>query len=166
MRKNKKNLNTSSADQAKTEAQGPIKAIPTEAEYEAYIKTAEKNLDDELKALKIAAKNLSHSSKKIARVKGVYSSKLSRRKKRKYGVKLANYNESLDTYISIISRVNWLIGTLSSCYEGLATVTPKVEKARKIRIAKDKYIAKITYKKNKIEQLIDGTAMPVSSYVK
>ena len=149
-----------------TAAPASNSGAPCEQDYVTYLKKAEEMIDLELKSYKIAAENLKVSSKKIARIKGVYSNKISRGKMKRYGVKINNYKDSLDSYVATASRLTWLLDTYASCREGLARLSASPAKARKLRQSADKYAAGILYKKGKIERITDGIVMPVATYVK
>lgn len=138
-------------------------------EYQSSIKIGKESIDVEMKAFKIAANNLSVSAKKISKVKGVFSKQLSKRTERKYGDKIAEYNQSLEEYIRISSHLNWLLNTVSSCYEAVARLNEEENKtrtAKNVRIEAQKYFAKITYEKTKLEKTADGVMMPVATYVR
>ena len=137
------------------------------ADYEESIKACKESIETELKALKIAASNLKVSSKSVSRVKGIFTEKV--RKKKKYADRISAYEESLEEYIRISSHINWLINTVSSCYEADARLNEELKKyrqARKIRINARKYVAKVNYKKSKLEKCADGIVMPVTNYVR
>ncbi len=144
----------------------PANKMPSEQDYLSYIEKAKKSLCEELLELDKTAEALKISSKKLSKVKGVFSGKLSRRKANKHAEKINAYNQNLDAYIATSSRVNWLIKTLSSCYEGAARLQSTPRAASKMRLQADKYIAKIMYIKGKTEKKTAGIVMPVSNYVK
>ena len=159
MRKKKK------AELAEQNAVGaPTPRVPTEEEDREYVTRAGSDLDRDLSALECAADNLKSSAKEIAKVKGIFSSKLSRRKEAKYGTKLEVYKSDLNEYFTLSSRVSWLMRTLASCYEGLAKSQPTARAASSVRSKCDKIIANAEYKKAKIEKKLDGVVMPVVNY--
>ena len=137
------------------------------AEYQESIETCEESIKTELKALKIAAGNLKLTAKSVSKVKGIFKEKA--RKKKKYAQKLSAYDESLEEYIRINSHINWLLNTVSSCYEAKARLKDQLKEyraARKIRVKAQKYLAKVNYNKSKLEKSVDGIVMPVTSYVR
>ena len=139
----------------------PAPKVPTEQEYREYVARAEADLDRDLSALESAADNLKSSAKEISKVKGIFSSKLSRRKVNKYGTKLEIYKSDLNEYFALNSRVSWLMRTLASCCEGLARSQTNARSASSIRSRCDKILANAEYKKAKIEKKLDGVVMPV-----
>ncbi len=145
------------------EAKGKI------AEYKESIALGKESIKTEMKAFEIAAENLKAASKKVSKVKGAFSSNLSKRTAKKHGGDIDAYNESLDAYIRISSHINWLLNTVSSCYEASARLYEGMKRysiARKLRIESKKYIADINCKKAKLEKVADGIMMPLTSYVR
>ena len=151
---------------AKTSVAEPAVKVPTEEEYRAYVERAKGDLDKELSALGVAADNLKASAKGLTRVKGVFASKLSRRKEAKYGTRLEVYKDYLNEFFTLNSRVTWLMRTLSSCYEGLARAQKTARAAAAERNRCEKILADAAYKKAKIEKKLDGVVMPVVNYAK
>ena len=129
------------------------------------MKAKAKELDEELKAYFIAAHNLKVSAKKISRIRGVYSNKLSKRKKKKHEIKICNYNDSLNSYANIASRIRWLLDTFASCADGAVAASKSKRAANKLRKRADEYSLKILKEKTRIEDITDGVVMPVSTYV-
>ena len=162
MRRNKK---AKQAEQEVVTAESTLK-VPTEQEYRAYVIRAKGDLDRSLSELKEVAEALKVSAKRITKVKGVFASKLSRRKEAKYGTKLAVYKDNLAEYLELGSRTSWLMRTLSSCYEGLAKAQKNARLAAKERRQCEKILASAAYKKAKIEKKLDGVVMPVTNYAK
>ena len=142
----------------------PEVRVPTEEEYREYVTRAKADLDRDLSALEAAAENLKNSAKEISKVKGIFSSKLSRRKEAKYGTKLEVYKSDLNEYFALNSRVSWLMRTLASCYEGLARVQKTARASSAERSRCEKILADAEYRKAKIEKKLDGVVMPVVGY--
>ena len=140
-------------------------ASPTYEKYVACMDKCRSELDEELKAYFIAAHNLKVSAKKISRIRGVYSNKLSKRKKKKHEIKICNYNDSLNSYANIASRVRWLLDTFASCADGAVAALKSKRAANKLRKRADEYSLKILKEKTRIEDITDGVVMPVSTYV-
>lgn len=138
---------------------------PTYEEYVSCMEKCKSEIDGEIDAYFIAAHNLKISAKRISRVRGVYSSKLSARKKRKHGVNIQIYKDSLSSYADIASRIMWLLDTYASCANGAVAMTKKPRAARKLRRKADEYSENILSRKKKIEDITDGIVMPVSTYV-
>ncbi len=166
-RKNKKKAAIEAAvdnmPQLKKEAEAKIE------EYKSSIAIGKASIENELKAFEIAAQNLKLSGKRVVKIKKAFSAKVPKRTLKKHGDKLDVYNESIEEYIRIVSHINWLLNTVSTCYEAVASLNEDVEKyaqARNIRIEAQKYFADVNYKKAKIEKITDGIVMPVSTYVR
>ncbi len=140
-------------------------AFPAYEEFVSCMDKCKAELDEEMKAYFIAAHNLKVSAKKISRIRGVYSNKLSSRKKKKHGIKIANYNDSLKLYANIASRINWLLDTYASCTDGAVAAMKSKRAANKLRKRADEYSFKILKEKKRIEDITDGIVMPVSTYV-
>lgn len=139
---------------------------PTYEEYISYIKKCELEINEELKAYSVAAKSLKVCAKRISRIRGVYSNKISRRKMKKHGARIKSYNDSLSAYADISSRISWLLDTHTSCSYGAASVAKGKRLAMRLRSGAESYSAKILYKKKRIEAITDGIVMPVANYVK
>ena len=92
--KRKKQEILSKKEMNKEQEKNELAVAPTYDEYISYLKRCESEINDELKAYSVAAKNLKVSAKRISRIRGVYSNKISRRKIKKHGVKIRNYKES------------------------------------------------------------------------
>ena len=163
--KRKKQEILSKKEMNKEQEKNELAVAPTYDEYISYLKRCESEINDELKAYSVAAKNLKVSAKRISRIRGVYSNKISRRKIKKHGVKIRNYKESLAAYADISSRISWLLDTHTSCSYAAASVTNKARAAMRLRSGAEAYSAKILYKKKKIESVTDGIVMPVATYV-
>lgn len=139
---------------------------PTADEYKEYIRIAKQRIELSLEEYGKLADDLKASAKKITRVKGIFSSKLGRRKSKKHGVALKAYNDCLSAYVSASSELNWLIESVNSCYEGLARVQETSRASRSVRVEAEKYSANVMYKKAKHDSKVDGVVMPISGYVK
>ncbi len=140
--------------------------VPGEQEYRSYVIRAKGDLDRSLSELEEVAEALKVSAKRITKVKGVFASKLSRRKEAKYGAKLGAYKDNLAEYFELSSRTSWLMRTLSSCYEGLARAQKSARAAAAERGRCEKILANAAYRKAKIEKKLDGVVMPVTNYAK
>lgn len=138
---------------------------PTYEEYVLCMDKCKAELDEEIKAYFIAAHNLKISAKMISRIRGVYSNKLSSRKRKKHAVKIANYNDSLKAYANVASRISWLLDTYASCSDGAIAAMKNKRTANKLRKRFDEYSLKILKEKKRIEDITDGIVMPVSTYV-
>lgn len=139
---------------------------PTEEEYKNYIRVAKERIEISLEDFGRLAEELRVSAKKVSRVKGIFASKISRRKEKKYGAQLKTYNENLTAFITASSELNRLIESVGSCYEGLARLASSPRESRKIRVEAEKYSAAVMFKKAKHDKRVDGVVMPISSYVK
>ena len=159
-RKSVTEIETPSGTVASADAESPT--------YEEYVLCMDKckaELDEEIKAYFIAANNLKISAKRISRIRGAYSNKLSARKRKKHAVKIANYNDSLKAYVNIASRISWLLDTYASCSDGAVAAMKSKRTANKLRKRFDEYSLKILKEKKRIEDITDGIVMPVSTYV-
>ena len=139
---------------------------PTNSEYVACIDKCKGEIEEEMQAYFVAAHNLKVSAKKISRIRGVYSSKLSKRKKTKHAVHIRNYNDSLNAYANIASRLAWLLDTYASCVDGACATAKNSRASTRLRKEAQEYSARILAKKKRIEDITDGIVMPVSTYVK
>lgn len=147
-------------------AQSRVYAAPSAEEYRNYIRAAKEKIEVSLDEYGRLAEELRVAAKKISRVKGIFASKLSRRKERKHGAALKTYNDSLTAFITASGEINWLIESVASCYEGLARAADSPRAARRIREDGERYSAAVACKKAKHDKRVDGVVMPISSYVR
>ena len=100
-RKKKKLKANANAEAAPVAINGTRK-IPTEEEYKSYIKSAKERIELSLDEYGNLAEALRTSAKRVSRVKGIFASKISRRKQRKHGNQLKIYNDALSAFIEDI----------------------------------------------------------------
>ena len=136
-------------------------------QYSQALESSRASLDEELRAYGICAKNLGTSGKRLSRVKGAFTGKMTNRARKKHAVDIENYNTSLDAYIKVCSQVNWLIHVVDSTYENMALLkeqsSPRAShKLRQRAIAERQKTLK---KKSKAEKMTEGLVMPLSSYI-
>ena len=165
--KRKRRKSVAAVSTASTEVKNTAYPVaPTDLEYLACIDKCKCEIEEELQAYFVAAHNLKVSAKKISRIRGVYSSKLSKRKKTKHAVHIRNYNDSLNAYANIASRLAWLLDTYAYCVDGAFATAKKPRAAARLRKEAQDYSSKVIARKKKIEDITDGIVMPVSTYVK
>lgn len=138
--------------------------------YQRYSQSLERSrasLDEELQAYGICAKNLKISGKRLSRVKGAFTGRMTNRARKKHAVDIENYNTALDAYIKVCSQVNWLMNVVNSTYENMALLkeqsTPRL--SRKLRQEAECVRLDALKKKSKAEKMTAGLVMPLSAYI-
>lgn len=136
-------------------------------QYSLALESSRTSLDEELRAYSICAKNLKISGKRLSRVKGAFTGKMTNRKRKKHAVDIENYNTALDSYIRACSQVNWLMNVVNSTYENMAALkeqsSPRI--SRRLRLEAEGVRQDVLKKKKKAEKMTDGLVIPLSAYI-